>query len=249
LLGAALGLGIVGLCVGSFITAVVARADAGFAGLLTGRSRCPHCGQELAPADLVPLLSWAALRGRCRHCRAGISPAYPLTELGAAAIGLLSGMLLALPSAVIAALLGWWLLAMALIDLASFRLPDATTLPLIPAGLLLAWRSAELGLLMPSPFEAALAAALGWAVLAGLRWFYARVRGREGLGLGDAKLCAGAGAWLGLTAMPWLLLTGALAGLLLALAVHRSLRGDLAIPFGPPLALAFWLLFVAAQLA
>jgi leader peptidase (prepilin peptidase)/N-methyltransferase len=64
--------------------------------------------------------------------------------------------------------------------------------------------------------------------------------------MGDAKLCAAAGAWLGVAVMPWLLLVAALMGLALALLLHRRLESTSQIPFGPPLALAFWLLFLLA---
>lgn len=145
------------------------------------------------------------------------------------------------------ALVGWWLLALALIDLRTFRLPDALTLPLVAAGLLLAATGVPGGLALPSPADAALGAAAGFVGLAGIRWLYARVRGVEGLGLGDAKLAAAGGAWLGWAALPWLLLVAASAALAGAWLVHRSLRGDLAVPFGPALALALWALLLAAQ--
>lgn len=244
----ALAFGIVGLCVGSFLTAFAARSEQGFAGLLTGRSCCPKCHQPIGVGQLIPIVSWLMLRGRCHSCGKPIAKSYPLTELGAGVIGVLAAWHLPLSAAVVTALLGWWLFGVALIDLRSYWLPDAMTLPLIPAGLGSALLTDRLDLVMPSPTEAVLAALVGFGTLATLRWLYFRLRGREGLGLGDAKLCGAAGAWLGLTMLPWLLLTAAMAGLVGAVLVHRSLRADLAVPFGPALALAFWLLFLAAQL-
>ena len=246
--GPALAFGIVGLCVGSFLTTLAARSDRGFAGLLTGRSSCPKCHQPIGVGQLIPILSWFMLRGRCRSCREPIAVSYPLTELGAAGIGAVAAWCLPLPAAFVTALLGWWLFGAALIDLRSYWLPDATTLPLIPAGFVSASLADRLALVMPPPIEAALAALVGFGTLAALRWLYFRLRGREGLGLGDAKLCGAAGAWLGLATLPWLLLMAAMAGLAGAVLVHRSLRADLAVPFGPALALSFWLLFFAAQL-
>jgi leader peptidase (prepilin peptidase)/N-methyltransferase len=244
----AVALALTGLCVGSFLATAAARAADGFQGLWLGRSRCPACGAMLRWPELVPLLGWLARRGRCRHCGAPIAAAYPLTELAAALVGALPGLLLPLPAAIVTALLGWWLLALALIDLATFRLPDALTLPLLPLGLALSLAAPRLGLALPSPAAAVLAAAAAFLLLLGLRWAYARLRGREGLGLGDAKLGAGAGVWLGPEGLAWLLLLAGLLGLALSLARERRLEGDLAVPFGPPLALAFWLLFLAAQL-
>jgi leader peptidase (prepilin peptidase)/N-methyltransferase len=202
----------------------------------------------LGARDLVPLVSWIASRGRCRHCGAWISPAYPLTELVAAGIGAAAAALVpSTLSAGVVAVVGWWLLALALIDLRTFRLPDALTLPLLAAGLLLGTARTPVDMVLPNPTDAAIGTAAGFLVLAGIRWLYARARGVEGLGLGDAKLAAAAGCWLGWAVLPLLLLFAASAALVGALIVHRRLRGDLAVPFGPALALAFWTLLLAAQ--
>lgn len=244
----ALGLALLGLCVGSFLTTVRARAASGFSGLATGRSCCPACGTTLAAIDLVPVLSWLALRGRCRRCRAPIPAAYPLVELTAAGIGLVAALAAdTLPAAAILAMVGWWLLALALIDLETLRLPDLLTLPLGVAGVAASLLGPAAGLAVPLPLSSLLGAALGAGILVAVRWGYGRLRGREGLGLGDAKLAGAAGAWLGAEALAWLILLASLAGLGLALVRHRRLSGELAIPFGPPLALAFWLLLLAAQ--
>ena len=97
----------------------------------------------------------------------------------------------------------------------------------------------ELGLL-----ASLLGAAVGYLALLAVAWAYRRLRSRDGLGLGDAKLLAAAGAWLGPAPLPWVILLAAPMGLVLALARRAPLRGDSAVPFGPPLALACWLLFL-----
>ena len=233
---------LLGLCVGSFVGTVVMREPSGWRGLLLGRSSCPACGTRLTARDLVPLWSWLAARGRCRHCGGGLPVFYPLVELAAAAVGALALALVEPPSSLIAALLGWWLLALALIDLRSWRLPDALTLPLIAAGI----AAAALGMLPTVDlFHALAGAAVGYLALAGIGWAYRRLRGRDGLGLGDAKLLAAAGAWLGVESLPWLVLIAAVLGLALALARTQPVRAETAVPFGPPLALAFWGLFLA----
>ena len=239
----AVALAAIGLCVGSFLATLAARSEDGFAGLWLGRSRCPACRAALTGRDLVPLVSYALARGRCRHCGRPIALAYPATELAAAAAGLLPALLLPPLAAAVGALLGWWLLGLALVDLRVLRLPDAMTMPLLAAGLALAWLQPE-GLRAPALADAAGAAAVGGLTLAGIAYGYRWLRRREGLGLGDAKLCAAAGAWLGIAPLPWLILLAALAGLGLALVLHRRLKATAAVPFGPPLALAFWLLWV-----
>jgi leader peptidase (prepilin peptidase) / N-methyltransferase len=240
---------LVGLCAGSFVGTLALRAPAGWRGMWWGRSRCPACGTTLAARDLVPLGSWLLAGGRCRHCGALLGAWYPLVELGAAAVGALSLGLLPAPEAWLAALLGWWLLALALIDLRSWFLPDALTLPLLAAGLLLAaW--GEFGGLrrLPTgvtPAGSLAGAAAGYLALAGIGYAYRRWRGREGLGLGDAKLLAAAGAWLGAASLPWVVLLAAVAGLALAAARGGDLRAETPVPFGPSLALAFWCCFLA----
>ena len=232
---------VVGACVGSFVGSAVLREPSGWRGLLVGRSRCLACGTQLAARDLVPLWSWLRAGGRCRHCGAELSSFYLVVELAAAAIGTLSLTLLAPPTSWLAAALGWWLLALALIDLRSWLLPDMLTLPLIAAGL----AAAALGLFPGlSAWDGVLGASIGYLALAGVGWGYRRLRGREGLGLGDAKLLAAAGAWLGPELLAWVLLVAALLGLAAALARGRPVRADTAVPFGPPLALAFWGLFL-----
>ncbi len=135
--------------------------------------------------------------------------------------------------------LGWTLLALAEADRRAMLLPDALTLPLVAAGLGVAW-----GLFPDRLLDHAIGAIVGYGALAGIAWLYARTRGREGLGLGDAKLLAAAGAWLGWQALAGVVVVGAAAAL--AVTVARGvLRGHLggtdAIAFGPFLALGLWL--------
>ena len=134
--------------------------------------------------------------------------------------------------------LGWTLLALAWIDWRSFRLPDLLTLPLLMLGLVSAWLDAPDVLL-----SCLIGAIAGYAALLLVDLCYRCARGRAGLGRGDAKLLAAGGAWLGWQALPWVVLLAALLGL--ALAVLQRARGipltrETALPFGPPLALAIW---------
>lgn len=230
---------ILGPFVGSFLLVTVLRYPA-LEGVAFGRSTCPACHSAIAARDLVPLLSWALLRGRCRACAAAIGWRYPAVELAAAAIALwaataVSGWLLWVTCA-----LGWALLALSLIDLRCYRLPDFLTLPVLVAGLAViawAWPAALPGHL--------LGAALGYAALAGIGWLYRALRHRDGLGLGDAKLLAAGGAWLSWQALPGIVLTAALlalvAVLIMRLVRRVPLSATMRVPFGPYLAAAIWL--------
>lgn len=202
----------------------------------TARSRCPACGTTLAWYDLVPIWSFLLLRGRCRLCRARIDPAELGVELAALVPAVLAVALLEPLAAFLAACVGWILLAAALVDRRTLLLPDLLTLPLLAAGLLGAWA----GLAPASPLGGLAGALLGFAGTALIGELYHRLRGREGLGLGDAKLLAAAGAWLGPAPLPLVLLVGAASALLAALATGAHRRPDEPIPFGPWLALGFW---------
>lgn len=231
--------------VGSFLGVVADRLPEGRP-LLLARSACDACGRPLGPRDLVPLASYLARRGRCGCGRIRLSPFYPAIELAALAVAasaawVLSGWLLWVSLA-----LGWSLLALAAIDLRHYLLPDLLTLPLMPAGLAVAWA------LDPALLPAhALGALVGFGAFAVIGHLYRRLRGRHGLGLGDAKLLAAAGAWLGWAALPSVVVIGAALALAFALAqalggAKLALTGKLA--FGPHLALAFWLVWLFGPL-
>jgi len=138
--------------------------------------------------------------------------------------------------------LAWGLLVLAIVDWLQFRLPDVLTLPLVAGGLASA-------ALLPSEnvLDHAIAAAIGFAMLWIVAWGYRRLRGQEGLGLGDAKLGAAAGAWLGLEPLPSVLLLASLAGIVW-IVLSASIRGRTAlsqrIPFGVPLAFAIWIVWL-----
>ncbi len=237
---------LLGAAVGSFLATVFARRGGGRCAWAIGRSRCDRCGGGLAVRDLLPVVSWLLLRGRCRHCGAPIALAHVAIEVAAAAIGFASLFLLGWPAGAPAALLGWTLLLLSAIDLEDMRLPDALTLPLLAAGLLLslAQGGLPLSLGLPPPTAALAGAAAGGLALAALAFLYRRLRGREGLGLGDAKLAAAAGAWLGIAALPLYFLLSGLLGIALAVALGALRDPARRIPFGPALGTALWLLFV-----
>ena len=137
--------------------------------------------------------------------------------------------------------LGAALVFLASFDLVTLRLPDALTLPLLVAGLLVAMLSP------PHLLDGVLGAVAGygllWSVATGYRW----VRGHAGLGLGDAKLMAAAGAWLGVEALPTVLLEASVLGLGGALFLQvrgAKLSAQSRLAFGPFLALSFWLVWL-----
>ena len=224
--------------VGSFLGVLVRRLPEGRP-IAGGRSRCEYCQAVLAVRDLVPLVSWLAARGRCRFCGHTLSWFYPGVELAALAVALIAVVADGGEGTWLDCLLGWWLLALGWIDLRKWLLPDALSLPLIIAGL-----CAAAALAPEQLTDRSLGAALGYLSLRAIALLYRLLRGREGLGHGDAKLLAASGAWVGASALPQVVLGAALSALFAAGCLRLAgirLGARSALPFGPFLALATWL--------
>jgi leader peptidase (prepilin peptidase)/N-methyltransferase len=225
--------------VGSFAAVLIRRLPVGRPVVLA-RSQCDTCGHVLGPLDMIPLVSIAMLRGRCRWCSARISLHHLAVELACVAVAVWAVM--DEPDTLLVWLdcaLGWTLLTLAWIDWEHMLLPDALTLPLILAGL-----GATL-LRDPSAIsEHAVAAAVGYLAFRIIEIGYRRLRGRDGLGQGDAKLLAAAGAWLGLAPLPTVVFIAAALGLAIAAGLRsagQAMHRATAIPLGPALCAAIWL--------
>lgn len=232
---------IVSPAVGSFLGVLVRRLPAGRP-IAWARSACESCGHTLAPRELLPVLSYVWQRGRCRRCGGRIAPAHLAIELLAVAVALSAAAFDAEPMALWAdCVLGWALLTLAWIDWIHLRLPDALTLPLLLAGL------AATALLDPAAVtDHAAAAALGYAALRLLALGYRAWRGRDGLGGGDAKMLAAAGAWVGVAGLGPTVLLAALAGFGVAVIRGGRLQATTVIPFGACLALGCWIVRLVA---
>lgn len=228
--------------IGSGIAAGAARFATGAAWDFTP-STCPACGRRLGVMELIPVVSWVAQGGKCRACAAPISRAYPLIEL--AAVGVALWAWLATPGMVFAAtcVMGWLLLALAAIDIRTRRLPDMLNLALALSGLAVT-AMIDTNLIV----EHLAAAAIGYAALVAVELAYRQLRGRDGLGRGDSKLLGAIGAWVGLQGLAACLFVAAASAIVFILVASRvrktEIRGDMAIAFGPFLALGGWLTWV-----
>ncbi|MDF0729198.1 A24 family peptidase [Pseudomonas entomophila] len=251
---------VLGLLVGSFLNVLAhrlplmlerqwqdeAREVLGLPGVAHARfdlclpaSHCPQCQHRLRAWENIPLLSYLLLRGRCSACKARISPRYPLVELACAGLSLATAWHFGVSLAALGALLlGWCLLALALIDAKHQVLPDVLVLPMLWLGLVL--NAFELFVPLADALWGAVAGYLSlWTVY----WAFKLVTGKEGMGYGDFKLLALLGAWGGWQLLPLTLLLSSLAGALIGLCLLRLRRASMgtALPFGPYLAIAGWI--------
>ncbi len=232
--------------IGSLLGVLIRRLPEGRPVILA-RSACDSCAKRLGPAELVPLISFVVQRGRCRGCGAAIARMHVAVELAAVLVAIVVTLTTEGAEDIWAGCaLGWTLLALAWIDMDSLLLPDALTLPLIVIGLTVAW------LLEPWLLtNRAIGAIAGYAAFRAVEVGYRRLRGRDGLGQGDAKVLAAGGAWLGWAALPWVVVLAALCGLAAAgvmALVGRTIGRETVLPFGPPLAIAIWLLWLAQHM-
>lgn len=159
-----------------------------------------------------------------------------------------SAVLLLPRDVVTPAFIGWsvalatTLIGLTIIDIALFRLPNVATYPLIAVGCFVGTDFDVRDIAMRLA-----AAAVGYALLYATAWAFRRWRGREGLGMGDAKLFAAAGAWLGIAALPTVLLLASCLGIasaLIAMLAGAKVEGSTRIPFGPFLAAGFWIVWL-----
>ena len=243
-------LALFGLLFGSFANVVIWRFPRGES-LSHPGSHCPVCETPIAWYDNVPVVSWVALGGRCRACSTSISARYPAVELLSAVLWVLAGVAFGLTLQLAFAVFFFYLLLiLSFIDLDLRRLPNTLVAILFAVGVagvlvsqltafsalpLLPGLPGVLGQPLVSAFIGALAAA---GVMLAIALIYQRVRHVQGLGMGDIKLLAVMGVYLGpyaLLALFFATILGAVWGLI-ALRGDQGSRGS-ALPFGPFLAL------------
>ena len=224
-----------GIVIGSFLNVCITRIPEDQS-IVSPGSRCPRCKTPIKPYDNVPVFGWLWLRGKCRTCGLPISPMYPLVELATGLLFVGCYLEFGITQATVK-----WLFFICLIiiltvtDLRVRLLPDVITWPGFAAGVLFStfvppndgaafllclrlfhWVPPEriLGVI-----EALLGAAFGSLMLWGAAALYKLVRGREGMGMGDVKMMAMAGAFLGIRNTFLMILLGTLLGSFLGIAV------------------------------
>jgi leader peptidase (prepilin peptidase) / N-methyltransferase len=224
---------VLGAVVGSFLNVCIYRLPLGRS-VAWPASACIRCQRALSWYENIPLISWLVLRGRCRTCCAPISGRYPIVEL-LTSLMCAAAMWYYGPTMLFASrfVFGCALIALFAIDLEHQLLPNVITLPGIVVGFAfsvftgLGWLSSLIGI------------AVGGGILFAIAETYYRVRKEEGLGMGDVKMLAMIGAFLGWPATLMTLMMGSIAGSVVGMALIALRRGDMkyALPFGTFLAM------------
>ena len=248
---------ILSLCIGSFLNVVVYRLpimmrkqiEADYLdindqpqketetfNLSIPASACPKCKSKIKPWQNIPVISYLWLKGKCANCQTEISPRYPIVEFITGLLGLLVAYQFGATIEGAAALIfTYFLVALTLIDLDEYLLPDSLTLPLIWIGLIANSFNA-----FTSLNDAVYGAIAGYLALWSVYWLFKLATGKEGMGYGDFKLLAAIGALLGWQALPVVILLSSAVGAVVGLTLIMTLGRDknIPIPFGPYLAAA-----------
>ena len=258
-----LTVGIISLCVGSFLNVVIYRTpkmmeqewrqdcqmflhpdqaiiDEDKLTLSKPASTCPKCKTPIRWYQNIPVISWLFLRGKCGECENPISIRYPLVEVLTAVCSLVVVTVFG-PSLqmLFGLILTWTLIALTFIDFDTQLLPDRYTLPLAALGL-----AVNSYALYTSPTSAIWGYLIGFLCLWVVYYLFKIVTGKEGMGYGDFKLLAALGAWMGPFLLPLIVLLSSLVGAIIGIILMKVKKENQPFAFGPYIAIAGWIAFL-----
>ncbi|WP_180028664.1 A24 family peptidase [Acinetobacter sp. YH16032] len=258
-----LTVGIISLCVGSFLNVVIYRTpkmmeqewrqdcqmllhpdqaiiDEDKLTLSKPASTCPKCKTPIRWYQNIPVISWLFLRGKCGECENPIGIRYPLVEVLTAVCSLVVVAVFG-PSLqmLFGLILTWTLIALTFIDFDTQLLPDRYTLPLAALGL-----AVNSYALYTSPTSAIWGYLIGFLCLWVVYYLFKIVTGKEGMGYGDFKLLAALGAWMGPFLLPLIVLLSSLVGAIIGIILMKVKKENQHFAFGPYIAIAGWIAFL-----
>ena len=207
--------------------------------LVKPNSTCPKCKTAIKSWQNIPIISWLILKGKCASCSNPISARYPAVELITALLSLIVAYSFgATEQALLYIFVTWILVALTFIDIDHMLLPDQLTLPLVWLALI----ASVMGYTI-TPTDAIIGAACGYLSLWSVFWLFKLLTGKEGMGYGDFKLLAVFGALLGWQSLLTIILLSSVVGAIIGIALLSIQGKDKAtpIPFGPYLAIAGWI--------
>ena len=204
--------------------------------VITGRSSCPNCKNKIHWYDNIPLLSFILLMGKCRFCKKPINLQYFIVEL-ISAISFVSiyyffGLSIA---ALLLLILSIFFIIIFFIDLKHFIIPNELTFPLMIIGFIKSFDPNLNQTIFPNYINSLIGGVFGYSIIWLIIFFYKKIRKKEGMGLGDAKLMAVIGFWFGWVSIPFVIFISSAVALILVIPslINRSRKMSSEIPFGP----------------
>ena len=204
-------------------------------GVISGRSYCPKCNNQITWKDNIPILSYFLLSGKCRKCKKKISPQYVFVEflsiLFFTFIYFLYGITL---TTLLLIILSLSFIIIFFIDLKHFIIPNEITFSMMVLGFIKSF-DPNLNSLFPNYINSLIGGLLGYGIIWSIIYFYKQLRKKEGMGLGDAKLFAVIGFWFGWLAIPFIIFLSSIIALLSVAPslIKNSKTMSSQIPFGP----------------
>ena len=204
-------------------------------GVVSGRSYCPKCKNQINWKDNIPILSYFLLSGKCRKCKKKISPQYVFVEflsiLFFTFIYFLYGITL---TTLLLIILSLSFIIIFFIDLKHFIIPNEITFSMMVLGFIKSF-DPNLNSLFPNYINSLIGGLLGYGIIWSIIYFYKQLRKKEGMGLGDAKLFAVIGFWFGWLAIPFIIFLSSIIALLSVVPslIKNSKTMSSQIPFGP----------------
>lgn len=229
-----------GIICGSFANVCIYRLPKNKS-IVTGRSSCPNCKKKIIWYDNIPLLSFILLKSKCRFCKKPINSQYFIVEL-ITAISFVSiyyffGLTLA---ALLLSILSVFFIIIFFIDLKHFIIPNELTFPLMIIGFFKSFDPNLNQTIFPNYINSLIGGVFGYLIIWLIIFFYKKVRKKEGMGLGDAKLLAVVGFWFGWFSIPFTIFMSSVVALIFVLPslINKSRKMSSQIPFGPYIIIA-----------
>ena len=205
-------------------------------GVVSGRSYCPKCKNQITWKDNIPILSYFLLNGKCRKCKKKISTQYVFVEflsiLFFTFIYFLYGITL---TTLLLIILSLSFIIIFFIDLKHFIIPDELSFPLMFIGLLKSFYPNLNQELFPNLINSLIGGILGYVIIWVIIFFYKKIKNKEGMGLGDAKLLSAIGFWFGWVSVPLIIFFSSVIALLYVAPtlINKTKSLTTEIPFGP----------------
>ena len=218
-------------------------------GVISGRSYCPKCKNQITWIDNIPILSYLLLSGKCRKCKKDISSQYLLVEfisiLFFTIIYFLYGITL---TTILLMILSLSFIIIFFIDLKHFIIPNEITFSMMALGFIKSF-DPNLNSIFPNYVNSLIGGLFGYGIIWSIIYFYKQVRKKEGMGLGDAKLLSVIGFWFGWIAIPFVIFISSVVALFSVIPslIKKSKNMSSQIPFGPFIILGCILYIIFAE--